>query len=163
GQTVLDLCCGDGWFTLALLRLGCRVEGLDCDEALLKQAARAAENAGYTQVSWHLGDAMALDRMIPPFVDAALIANTFHGVEKPLEFCQAVRRILTPGGRFVIVNWHARPREETTVLGQPRGPRTELRLTPGQTSERVLPAGFALEQVIDLPPYHYGAIFTADN
>ena len=32
---------------------------------------------------------------------------------------------------FAIVNWHKRPREETPILGEPRGPKTELRMSAG--------------------------------
>src|SRR5262249_26054173 len=39
-------------------------------------------------------------------------------------------------GLFAIVSWHARPREETKVPGQPRGPATELRMTPGTNHRR---------------------------
>jgi hypothetical protein len=41
-----------------------------------------------------------------------------------------VRSVLKSGGLFAIVNWHARPREETIVLGEPRGPATEFRIDP---------------------------------
>ncbi|ARU31952.1 hypothetical protein CAP31_09845 [Sulfuriferula sp. AH1] len=58
-----------------------------------------------------------------------------------------------------IVNWHPLPRETTPVLGQPRGPRTELRLSAEQTQQAVEPAGLRLETLVELPPYHYGAIF----
>ncbi|HZW61674.1 MAG TPA: hypothetical protein VFF04_05615, partial [Candidatus Babeliales bacterium] len=66
---------------------------------------------------------------------------------------------LKPNGHLTIVNWYPIPREETIVLGKPRGPSTELRLSPEQTRVLVEPAGFELETVVELPPYHYGAIF----
>jgi hypothetical protein len=71
-----------------------------------------------------------------------------------------VASALRPGGRFIIVNWHRRPREETTVLEQPRGPRTELRMTPEDVAAIVEPTGFGETRVVELPPYHYGAILT---
>jgi SAM-dependent methyltransferase len=59
-----------------------------------------------------------------------IIANTFHGVPDKTRLCQAVASALKPGGRFVVVNWHRRPREETTVFGQLRGPKTESGWSP---------------------------------
>jgi hypothetical protein len=47
--------------------------------------------------------------------------------------------------------------EETLVLGQPRGPQTGM--TPADVAAAVEPAGFILACVVELPPYHYGAIF----
>ena len=67
--------------------------------------------------------------------------------------------MLKPGGRLAIVNWHPRPREETTVLGEPRGPQTELRLSPEQTIRRLNVSGLKLVRVVEVPPYHYGAVF----
>ena len=70
-----------------------------------------------------------------------------------------MRAALKPGGLFAIINWHQRPREETTVLGEPRGPRTELRLSLEQTIEAVESSGLSLVRLVEVPPYHYGAVF----
>jgi hypothetical protein len=45
-------------------------------------------------------------------------------------------------------------REETTVLGEPRGPKTELRLSPRQIVEAVEAGGLVLARLVELPPYH---------
>jgi hypothetical protein len=52
-----------------------------------------------------------------------------------------------------------RPREETRVLGEPRGPATELRMTPEQTIAAVEPNGLTFHRQIDVSPYHYAVIF----
>ena len=62
------------------------------------------------------------------------------------------------GKRFAITNWYRRPREET-LLDQPRDPDTELRMEPEDVQQVVEPAGFTLEKVVDVGPYHYGAVF----
>jgi SAM-dependent methyltransferase len=91
--------------------------------------------------------------------DFIFMANAFHGVPDKPRLCRVVYDALRPGGRFAIVNWHRQRREHTTVLGEPRGPRTELRMTPEETIAAVAPARLDLLKVIDLPPYHYAAIF----
>ncbi len=73
--------------------------------------------------------------------------------------CRGRYGTLRPGGLFAIVNWHARPREETTVLGEPRGPRTELRMSPEQTIAAVEASGLRFARLVEVPPYHYGAVF----
>jgi len=80
-------------------------------------------------------------------------------VGDPARLAKGVRAALKPGGRFAIVNWHARPREETMILGEPRGPRTELRLTPEQTIKVVEMDGLKISELVEVPPYHYAAIF----
>jgi predicted methyltransferase len=87
------------------------------------------------------------------------MANAFHGVPDRPRLARAVRAVLKPGGLFAIVNWHQRPREETMVLGEPRGPKTELRLSPQQTIDAVESSGLKLAELIEIPPYHYGAVF----
>ena len=101
--------------------------------------------------------------MIPTPVDYILIANTFHGAPDKTALAREVAAALKPGGRFGVVNWHPKPREETTVLDKPRGPSTELRMSPEHTRAVVEPAGFALVSLVELPPYHYGAIFVRTN
>lgn len=75
------------------------------------------------------------------------------------ELSKAVHDSLKKGGRFAVINWYRRLREETTVLDQPRGPDTELHMQPEEVQQAVKPAGFKLEKVIDVGPYHYAAIF----
>ena len=79
--------------------------------------------------------------------------------ERPSDTLGRLYVALRPGGHFAIVNWHRQPRERTTVLGEPRGPRTELRMIPEDTIAAVTPARLDLLKVVDLPPYHYAAIF----
>ncbi len=159
GMTVVDLGCGDGYFTAAIARrIGPgRVIGFDLDPAMLEQAK--AYCSGMANCDWLLGDAMELSRLIGAPADYVLIANTFHGVPGKTALARAIAAVLRPGGRFAIVNWHPIAREQTPVLGQPRGPRTELRMSTEQTQAVIEPAGFGLEALVELPPYHYGAIF----
>ena len=163
GMTVVDLGCGDGYFTGAIARqIGSgHVVGLDLDPVMLEQTQAACE--GMTNCDWLLGDAMELGRLLDVPADYVLIANTFHGAPDKTALAREVAAALKPSGRFAIVNWYPRPREQTTVLGQPRGPKTEMRMSAEQTRTVVEPAGFKLETLVELPPYHYGAIFIRTN
>jgi len=158
-MTVVDLGCGDGYFTAAIARqVGAgSVIGFDLDPIMLKQAHAAC--AGMSNCDWLLGDAMSLSRLLGASVDYVLIANTFHGVPDKTALAREIAKALKPNGRLAIVNWHPLPREQTTVLGQPRGPKTAMRMSAEQTRTVVEPAGFRLEAHVELPPYHYGAVF----
>ena len=103
-------------------------------------------------------DAMTVDAVLPEPVDYVFLANTFHGVPDQLCLARAVAASLKPRGLFGIVNWHRRPRAETVVLGQPRGPRTEMRMEAEDVAAIVAPAGLAPSRTVELPPYHYGVI-----
>lgn len=159
GMTVVDLGCGYGYFTAAIARqVGSgHVVGFDLDSVMLEQAQAAC--GGMANCDWLLGDAMEMSRLLGVPADYVLIANTFHGVPDKTALAREAAAALKPDGHFAIVNWYPLPREETTILGQPRGPGTELRMSPEQTRAVVEPAGFELEALVELPPYHYGAIF----
>lgn len=158
-DSVLDLACGDGFFTVPLAELvDGPVYGVDLDSDLLASLRTSAAEAG-VDVTPIAGDARHLSSLLSRRVNCVLLANTFHGVEQKVELASAVRAVLEPGGRFVVVNWHARPREETVVAGAVRGPPTELRMAPNDTREAVEAGGFEYVETVELPPYHYGVVF----
>jgi SAM-dependent methyltransferase len=99
---VLDIGCGDG-FHLDLLREfgkpGWRLEGVD-------SSARAAEAAARRGLTVHRS--FVQDCPVPPeSVDLALMIATIEHVDRPPEVLAAVRRLLKPGGRVVIVTDNA--------------------------------------------------------
>ena len=159
GSDVVDLCCGDGWFTAPLATIAGHVVAVDLDPKFLDMAQVRVSAAGATNCAFVAGDAYDIATLVPRTVDYVLMGNAFHGVPEPARLAEAVRRVLKPGGRFGVINWHQRPREETQVSGEPRGPHTKLRLSPDQTVARIVPAGLKLARIVELPPYHYGAIF----
>ena len=160
GMDVVDLCSGDGWFTLPLSRIARSVIAIDIDAALLEAAkVRVADRGGAPNCTFVEADAYNITKVVPDAVDHVFLANAFHGVPDNPRLARAVYDILKPGGLFAIVSWYARPREETTVLGEPRGPATELRMTPEQTIAGVEPGGLKFRNHVEVSPYHYGVVF----
>ena len=155
----VDLCCGDGWFTWELAKVARRVLAIDLDRNMLDAARDCLTMAGTTNCELVEGDAYELPTLAGRLVDFVFMANAFHGVPDQPRLAQAVYNTLKSGGRFAVVNWYQRPREETTILGEPRGPKTELRMSPGQTIKSVEAGGLLFAQLVELPPYHYAVIF----
>jgi len=135
------------------------VYAIDLDPEMLDRTRELLREENISNAVLIEADARALSGLIPEKAAFVLIANTFHGVPGQTGLSRGVAEILDPRGRFAVVNWHARPREETPVLDQPRGPATDLRMTPDATAAAVEAAGFQLESIVELPPYHYGAVF----
>jgi len=157
---VVDLCCGDGYFTAPIARIVAgQVYGVDINPSMLEQTRTEVEHAGLTVLDLICADARDLSKLLPGKVDYVLIANTFHGVPDKTAMARAVAAVLSPSGQFAIVNWHPLPRERTLVLGEPRGPKTQMRMSLEDVRMVVEPAGFTLERVVELPPFHYGAVF----
>ena len=159
GAEAVDLCCGDGLFTVPLARIARRLVAIDLDPEMLDKARVKLAAAGVTNCELVAGDAYAVAEMVRRPVEFVLIANTFHGVPEKERLAHAVASVLRPRGWFAVINWHRRPREQTTVLGQPRGPNIEMRMEPAEVAAAVEPAGLKFVRAVELPPYHYGAIF----
>lgn len=111
GQDVLDVACGTGDLTQALARRtrAATVTGLDFTRAMLDVAERKkSASPSFSGIRYVEGDAMAL-----PFADASFDALTIafgiRNVQEPARALAEFFRVLRPGGRLVILEFH-RPR-----------------------------------------------------
>jgi SAM-dependent methyltransferase len=160
---VVDLCCGDGWFTLQIARRARHVRAIDIDRQLLDMARTRLVESGAANCTFVEGNAYDLPKLVLAPVDFVFLANAFHGVPDRPRLMRAVDSILKPGGSLAIVNWHRRPREETTILGEPRGPKTELRMLPAETVAAGEAGGLIFGRLVELPPYHYAVVFASSR
>ena len=166
GDRVAEIGCGNGYFALPAARIAspAPVYAVDLDESLLEEMTSLASAQGIDTLVPVRGDARDLAALLPEPVDLALLANAFHGIDDRAAFVEGVAGALAADGRFVVVNWRDRPREETTVGGEPRGPPTDLRIGPEATRRAVADAGdLRLAREVDLPPFHYGLVFERDR
>ncbi len=102
-DTVLDVATGTGFTALAFAPHVASVVGLDVSEGMLRQAQAYQQAQGIGNVSWQEGAAEAL-----PFADTAFSLVTcrvapHHFLSIP-QFLSEVRRVLQPGGRFVLAD-----------------------------------------------------------
>jgi ubiquinone/menaquinone biosynthesis C-methylase UbiE len=125
-----------------------KVSGVDMDSNLLnlaKARMQSDANKGSSAIcDWHLEDAYEINRVFRGNMaaDALVIANKFHGVPVKNALSLVVAKVLKPWGSFIIINRHAMAREETVVLGNPHGPKTQLRMRPKDVEAVVILAGF---------------------
>jgi ubiquinone/menaquinone biosynthesis C-methylase UbiE len=135
GQTVLDLGCGPGFWTLPLAELvggTGQVWALDASQELLDTLA--ARNPP-PQVRLRRIELPTMD--VPDaFVDLAWVAFVFHEVDPPERLASELRRVLRPGARVVVLDW--RPDADSD-----QGPPRAHRLTPEQVMAWLRAAGFA--------------------
>jgi SAM-dependent methyltransferase len=158
GMNVIDLCSGDGWFTLQIAKVARHVSAIDIDPNFLEVARHRLSENGVTNCDFIAGDAYDIAKLAAP-ADLVFMANAFHGVPERSRLAQAAASALKSGGLLAIVNWHKRPRDETPVLGEPRGPKTELRMSPEETVSSVVGHGLKFLKIVEVPPFHYGAVF----
>lgn len=111
GQDVLDVACGTGDLTQALARRtgAGSVTGLDFTRGMLDIAERKrGRDPALAGVRYVEGDAMALPFPDASF-DAVTIAFGIRNVQEPGRALAEFFRVLRPGGRLVILEFH-RPR-----------------------------------------------------
>jgi len=162
GDAIAEIGSGNGYFALPAARIvsPAPVYAIDLDPSLLDELEAVAARQGIDNVVTVRGDARSLADRVPEPVDVCLVANTFHGIEHPTPFLEEVTGVLAEDGRLVVVNWRDRPRETTVIAGESRGPPTELRLSPAETTRTVENAvAVTRTDEIDLPPYHYALVF----
>lgn len=155
----LDLCCGDGYFTIPLSKIAYKTYGLELESDLIELAIKKADQQKVTTCEWIRGDARNLKNLIQQKIDFVLFANTFHGVPEKQSLISNISGILKPGGQLAIINWCKKPKKETLVFGSPCGPKYEIRMSPEEVQEIVEPQGFQLKKIINFPPHHYGMVF----
>ena len=98
-HTVLDLGCGDGWFTGALDRCGFDVVGADIDEQGL-----ALARGEYPHLHFQQMDATkSLDLGLTLRFDAVVAIDVIDHVAMPRRLVEVALEALRPGGLLVVV------------------------------------------------------------
>jgi 2-polyprenyl-3-methyl-5-hydroxy-6-metoxy-1,4-benzoquinol methylase len=95
---ILDVGCGDGFHLKLLREYGkktWKLEGVDLD----RRAVKLAEKSG---LNVYLGSIETLDLPLNSY-DLAMMIATIEHVENPVEILSAVRKLLKPDGKLVIV------------------------------------------------------------
>ena len=105
GQSVLDLACGEGFYSRLLrLRGAARVLGVDLSEKMIG-LAQACEAERPLDVEYVVGNAGTF-RTAETFdvVTASYLLNYAKTEEQLAAMCRTIATALKPGGRFVTVN-----------------------------------------------------------
>ncbi|WP_447035747.1 class I SAM-dependent methyltransferase [Streptomyces sp. DSM 118878] len=128
GDRVLDTACGTGYTSDLMARQGCSVTGVDLLEHHVRRAGE--RYASHPDVRFFNADATNLkaDESAAHFGDAAFdkvhcLQGAFQfGPDGRRRFLEEAYRVLTPGGRLVLVDffWHTERPEEITVLDPER-------------------------------------------
>jgi ubiquinone/menaquinone biosynthesis C-methylase UbiE len=101
---VIDLCSGDGWFTLQIAKLARHVVAIDIDPTLLEIAHHRLAESNVGNYDFVAGDAFDIAQLWPRPVDFVFLANAFHGVPDRPRLARSVKASLKRAGRFAIIN-----------------------------------------------------------
>lgn len=102
GMKVLDLACGQGFFSHALAAQGARVTGVDIAPELIEIARK---HGGHNE-EFYVASADKLPQFQAASYDAAVCVLAIQNIEHMAEAFRQVGRVVKPGGRFVLVLNH---------------------------------------------------------
>lgn len=121
GDTCIDLCCGSGDLTFRLARrvgITGKVYGVDFSPNLLKAAQERCQKSSFQpQINWVEADVLNLPFEDNQF-DAATMGYGLRNVKNISQSLQEIHRILKPGGKAAILDFHRPSNEQIRALQQ---------------------------------------------
>ena len=149
GQTVCDMGCGNGLYTLQLARLvGPKglVYAVDIQPEMLQMLARNAAEAGLTNIRPVLGT--PIDPRLPKAsIDMMLCVDVYHEFSHPEAMLATIRESLAPEGQLVLVEFRG---EDPAVPIKPLH-----KMTKQQVRAELEPAGFEMVREFDRLPWQH--------
>ena len=149
GQTICDMGCGNGFYTLELARrVGPKglVYAVDIQPEMLRMLAEAAGREGLTNIRPVLGT--AIDPRLPAAaIDLCLCVDVYHEFSHPDAMLARVRESLADGGRLALVEFRG---EDPAVPIKPLH-----KMTKAQIRSELQPAGFRVVGEFDRLPWQH--------
>jgi ubiquinone/menaquinone biosynthesis C-methylase UbiE len=109
GQTLCDMGCGNGFYTIQLARLTDRqgkVYAIDIQPEMLEMLETRARQEGIENVQPVLST--ETDARLPEkSIDLVLLVDVYHEFARPAEMLQAIRASLKPAGRIALAEFRA--------------------------------------------------------
>jgi ubiquinone/menaquinone biosynthesis C-methylase UbiE len=149
GQTVCDMGCGNGFYTLQLARLvgpRGRVYAVDIQPEMLQMLARNAAEARLDNIRPVLGT--PIDPRLPAgSIDMMLCVDVYHEFSHPEAMLGKIKESLAPDGQLVLVEFRG---EDPAVPIKPLH-----KMTKAQVRAELEPAGFEMVREFDRLPWQH--------
>jgi ubiquinone/menaquinone biosynthesis C-methylase UbiE len=102
GQKILDLACGQGYFSHAVAARGANITGIDIAPELIEIAKK---QAGHNE-SFIVSPATDLSKLAPRSFDSAFCVLAIQNIERMGDVFKEVSRVLKERGKFVVILNH---------------------------------------------------------
>jgi ubiquinone/menaquinone biosynthesis C-methylase UbiE len=102
GIRMLDIACGQGFFSREFAKTGATVVGADISAELIESARKLSPK----EIEFHVAPAHQLAFAKDSTVDAATIVLAAQNIENIQQAFEEAKRVLKPGGRLLIVMMH---------------------------------------------------------
>jgi len=148
GEAVLDVGCGTGNLTMALLaKLSAsgRIVAIDISSRMIEIARK---KAGDPRVEWHTADARRLP-LEEGTIDRAICCSVWPHFEDRRAVAKELYRVLRPGGCLHV--WHLASREHINEVHASAGEAVQHDMLPpaAETSDLLARSGFLVTTTVD--------------
>ena len=110
---VADLGCGDGYLSIEASRWASRVIAVDRSRPVLERARALAKRRGVRNITWRQGEIERLP-LRDGAVDVAILSQALHHADSPATALAEAWRVLTPGGRVLVLELREHDQEWVT-------------------------------------------------
>ena len=157
GDTVCDLGCGNGFYSVKIAKLvgeRGRVIGVDIQREMLGFLKDRATEEKIGNIEPVLGT--VVDPKLPAgSVDLVLLVDVYHEFDHPEQMLAAIRKSLKPTGRVALAEFRAE---------DPKVPIKPLhKMTKAQIMKEFPPNGFKLVEEFDKLPWQHLMFFQRDD
>ncbi len=136
GQALLDIACGEGFFTREFNRLGADVLGIDAGAELIELAKKKSS----PDVLYRVADAKHLKFLNDGVFDVVTIILALQNIDEVVPVLKEAKRVLRKGGKLVFVINHPVLRiPKLSGWGWDEGQKLQYRKINGYMSELKLP------------------------
>lgn len=153
GQTVCDLGCGNGFYTLEIAKqVGPKgsVYAVDIQREMLQMLMERSNQIGFRNIQPVLGS--ATDPNLPAGeIDLVLCVDVYHEFSYPAEMLAAIRKSLSEDGLVVLAEFRA---EDPAVPIKPLH-----KMTKAQATKELTACGFELAREFDRLPWQHLLFF----
>ena len=157
GQTICDLGCGNGFYTLELARrVGPEgiVYAVDIQPQMLRLLVARARQEKLFNIKPVLGT--FIDPRLPNGkVDLVFCVDVYHEFSHPEKMLRCIRESLSDGGQVVLAEFRG---EDASVPIKPLH-----KMTKAQVKKELEPNGFVLEREFDELPWQHLMFFGVQN
>lgn len=157
GQTICDMGCGNGFYTLKMARLvgkKGRVLAVDVQPEMLHLLDLRAKQRRVENVE-PIAGTLADPRLPAGEIDMILCVDVYHEFSHPEQMLAAMRKALKPKGRLVLVEFRAE---------DPEVPILPLhKMTKPQVLAELEPNGFKLVESFDKLPWQHVLFFERND
>jgi ubiquinone/menaquinone biosynthesis C-methylase UbiE len=157
GDTVCDLGCGNGFYSVKIAKLvgkRGRVIGVDIQREMLGFLKDKAAEEKLGNIEPVLGTVID-PKLKPGSIDLVLLVDVYHEFSNPEEMLAAIRRSLKPTGRVALAEFRAE---------DPKVPIKPLhKMTKAQIMKEFPSNGFKLVEEFDKLPWQHLMFFQRDD